>query len=161
MSEQKDSEEKRKKLGSRLYWFYYSHMKESEYALKEQMGKIAECEKEQKENAEQIQKEIEKEKELSGKIGSVSSALKGFDRIEQKFNQRFSMKFVRNIIGEYEDGILALYERKFQDELTELNTKVTRLTEQAFSLKKEERDYMRKKKHGKSVSCKGYLTENF
>ncbi len=138
VSEQKDSKQEQKKLGGILYWFYENQIATSKQVLEEKKKQMLEQEEKQKETIEKIQKEIEKEKEISEKIGSLSSALKVFDKIEQRFHQKFSIKFLRNIIGEYEDGILILYEKEFEDELIEVNTGVTKLTEQAALLKKEE-----------------------
>lgn len=138
LMEQKDSEEERKMLGGILYHYYDRCAKSCSSELEEKKEFLQRTEQEKKENIENYEKELGEKEKFYGKIKELEAAIQSFDHRETEFNRRFSADFARNIIGEYEEGTLELAARRFQDEFTELNVKITRLSEQQLSLKAEE-----------------------
>lgn len=57
--------------------------------------------------------------ELITKISAYRERLNGFHRIEDSFNEEFQETFVRNIVGEYEAGLLDIRREQYQKELEE------------------------------------------
>lgn len=154
MMEQKDSEAERRKLGGLLF-SYYQHcvnLYKNELAEKEQL--FLETEKKKQEYTDCYEKEMSKKEEFYGAIKKLEAAIQNFDDKEAEFYQKFlsdsgnqkkdNIYFSRNILGEYEEGSLELAEKKFQDEWTELNIALTRLSEKYFSLKTEAEKLERK-----------------
>ncbi len=82
-------------------------------------------------------------RELSGRMGGLSVRLRSYDKVEQRFYDRYlkksaDMELARNLLGEYEEGTLALYNRKFEEELTQLNVELGRYSEELHRLKAKE-----------------------
>ena len=89
------------------------------------------------------EKELRTLRELSGRMGGLSVRLRSYDKVEQRFYDRYlkksaDMELARNLLGEYEEGTLALYNRKFEEELTQLNVELGRYSEELHRLKAEE-----------------------
>ena len=144
MTEQADSEEERKRLGRILFRYYMNctELCKNQLAEKEQL--FLETEKKKQEYIGCYEKTMDEKEEFYGKIKELEAAIQSFDNRESEFNQRFSSNFFRNILGEYEEGSLELCEKSFQDEWTELNVLLTKLSERHLSLKTEEEKLGRK-----------------
>lgn len=144
MTEQADSKGERKRLGGMLFHYYANCTKlcESQLAEKEQL--FLETEKKKQEYIGCYEKTMSEKEQFYGKTMEFEAAICAFDNRESEFNERFSCDFSRNILGEYEEGSLELCEKKFQDEWTELDVLLTRLSERYLSLKAEEEKLGRK-----------------
>jgi len=138
MMEQKDSEEERKKLGGILLYYYENCTKLCKNQLAEKEELFLETQKRKHESIACYEKKMSEKEQLYGKIKELETSVQMFDERESEFNRKFSCDFARNILGEYEEGSLELCEKKFQDEWTEMNVQLTRLSEKGLSLKAEE-----------------------
>lgn len=161
LTEQKDSDDERKKLGGILYHYYNGCVKLYVGKLKENKETLKELECKKAETIENYDKELTEKEKLYGKIRELEAAIQNFDYREEEFNKRFNADFTRNIVGEYEEGVIELASRRFQDEITELNVKITRLSEQRIALKAEEDRILRKCEEltGKDIQCGHELEE--
>lgn len=144
MTEQADSEEERRRLGGILFHYYTNRTELCKNQLAEKEQLFLETEKKKQKYIDCYEKMMSEKEQLYGKIKELEAAVQAFDSRESEFNQKFSSDFSRNILGEYEEGSLELCEKKFQDEWTELNVLLTRLSERSLSLKAEEEKLGRK-----------------
>ncbi len=56
---------------------------------------------------------------LITQISTCKERLNGFCRVEDSFNEEFQETFARNIVGEYEPGLLDIKDKQYQKELEE------------------------------------------
>lgn len=73
----------------------------------------------QRELADRQQRLDDRIVELIAKISACKERMNGFQRVEDSFNAEFSEKFVRNIVGEYDPGLLDIKREQYQKELEE------------------------------------------
>lgn len=161
LEQQKDSEGERRRLGGSLYHYYESRAQQYTAEIEEKNRQLEDTGNRKRENSASYDREIGITRELSGKIGGLVARIGEYDRAEQKFTGRYKTELVRNILGEYEEGVLALCEKKFQEELVGLQTEMVRLSEQLLSLKKEE-DRLNAESEELKVEgekCRGRLAE--
>lgn len=139
MEEQKDSEEERNLLGGMLYTFYQEQIQKTVEEQETVLDALREKEQLKAEKAKEKIREQKNHEELSRRIGALETAVASYDIQEGGFNERFGAKLSRNILGEYEEGTLEIQKRQFADELTAVGARVTRLTEELYTLKEEEK----------------------
>lgn len=139
MQQDVDTEAERKRLGSILYRYYTSLHSRSKKELKEQEDAILNLGKQKEENGKQAEEETEKIKKYREICGGFSRAMKTFDTIEDRFNKRYQTNFARNLLGEYEDGLLVLCGKKFEEELTGAKQKLAKLAKEGEKLLEEGR----------------------
>lgn len=145
MQQNVDTEEERKRLGSILYQYYTSIYKRSQEELKEKEEAIFSFRKQKGENEKQAEEETEKIKKYREICGGFSRAIKGFDTIEDSFNKRYQTDFTRNLLGEYEDGLLALCRKKFEEELSGAKLKLAKLAREGEKFLEEGRQLAEEK----------------
>ncbi|MDE7324299.1 MAG: hypothetical protein K2N73_16620 [Lachnospiraceae bacterium] len=63
--------------------------------------------------------------QLITKISTYKERMNGFHRSEDRFNEEFQETFVRNIVGEYEPGLLDIKKEQYQKELGECTRRCT------------------------------------
>lgn len=112
-------EPERRALGKALGIYYEQlvsdltdQIQEKETALQEENGKLKELGDRQQWLDETIIG-------LITKISAYKERLNGFHRIEDSFNEEFQETFARNIVGEYEAGLLDIKREQYQKELEE------------------------------------------
>lgn len=138
MEEQKDREQERRQLGAKLYRCYLEQQNGYERLIQEREGLLSQTEEQREQNARRYEAQLTLIRELSGRMGEKKAAILGYDSEERRFTERFGVELARNILGEYEEGVPELYQKKFQDELTKLHTRITRCSGRLLELKREE-----------------------
>ncbi|MBO5278184.1 MAG: hypothetical protein J6B06_01655 [Lachnospiraceae bacterium] len=138
MDRQKDTETERKRLGASLYHYYQRCARQYQEEVEEKKSLIAAAEAEKEKNRAESEKELSTARRLLETIGGLQAEILSYNKAEEKFNTRYQTDFTRNILGEYEEGLLALHEKKFQDELTAIHAEISRLSEKLMGLKAEE-----------------------
>ena len=136
MTEKEDNQEEIRHLGGILYHYYNDVI---EHSIDVMRGKEKQMEEKRgaREAAEaEHDKKSREVNQLSTRIGELKTAIEYYDETEKQFNHKFDSDFSRNIVGEYEEGMLELWERIFEDELDEIHARMNRLWEEMFSLKK-------------------------
>lgn len=117
---ERELEPERRQIGGYLKGHYEKCLKDVEVTLKEKDAIYHEIEQQcqlQKEKEEECEKRI---KELIVKIASCNTRIENFNQKEDEFNQNYKETFARNILGEYEPGMLEIKEEQYKKELDEL-----------------------------------------
>lgn len=112
-----DTGEERIRIGRILYGYFYQLLDSSQTQKQELEEALESCQKKKEENRKQADKEIEQIKEYREICGGLARAIQTFDETENRFHQRYQTNFTRNQMGEYEEGLLELYKKKFEEEL--------------------------------------------
>ncbi len=143
LDEQKGSAKERDRIGGSLYHYYQRLIMQKEEELTKKESEIQSTEAAREACKVDYEKELRTLRELSGRMGGLSVRLRSYDKVEQRFYDRYlkksaDMELARNLLGEYEEGTLALYNRKFEEELTQLNVELGRYSEELHRLKAKE-----------------------
>ena len=116
---EEELEPERKWIGGYLKTYYTMQQKQADLALEQ---KETECDYKKKQISEQKEREKECQiglENLLVKISAYKTRLERFEQEEQKFNHNYRETFMRNILGDYEPGMLEIkkkeYEKQFQD----------------------------------------------
>ncbi len=137
MEQQKDTEGDRIRLGTILYHYYSEKLEECLRNLEQKQVEIEQMINEQQENQIQSKQETETQKSLSSQIGALEQAISSYDYVEENFNRRFSFQLSRNILGEYEEGSLQLYEKKMEEQVRENKQQIEKSSQRVMELEKE------------------------
>ncbi|MBO5033355.1 MAG: hypothetical protein J6D08_16010 [Lachnospiraceae bacterium] len=112
-------EPERRALGKALEQHYEGLISDMAQQLED---KEASCREEESKLQELEDKEQWLEENIIKLIASISAykeRMKGFNRIEDRFNEDFKEAFARNIMGEYEPGYLDIKRQQYEKELEE------------------------------------------
>jgi len=134
LQKDQDTKEERLRLGHLLYRYFHQLKEKTQKEWQGLEKDLSDCRKKREENEKRAEKENEQIKEYREICGGMTSAIKNFDRTEADFNRRFHIDFSRNLLGEYEDGLLALCRKKFEEELTGKKLELTRLAKEEQTL---------------------------
>ena len=111
---EEEMEPQRQQIGGYLKWYYCDRLKQTEKTEEEQEDKCTR-------KLQQINEQKVKEKEcqtnlenLIAKIAAYKTRLESFDQEENKFNDNYGENFTRNILGEYEPGMLSIKEKEYE-----------------------------------------------
>ena len=137
MEQQKDTEGDRIRLGSILYHYYSEKLQECHRDLVTKQEEIANTVKKQQENQIQSKQEMDTQKSLSTQSGALEQAILSYSQVEETFNRRFSFALSRNILGEYEEGSLQLYEKKMEEQVRENRQQIEKCSKRVMELEKE------------------------
>ena len=123
-------EPEREKLGSQLK-SYYTRMHEQnvrEYEIcQEEINRVQAEWQEEKVRLEELNTQ---EKDLVSEIGETRSDIRKFDEEESRFNVRYQTNFCRNVLGQYEAGLLAEQEKEFTKKMEQFKRERTGLGRQ-------------------------------
>ena len=149
---EEELEPERKWIGGYLKTYYSNQLKQTNLALEQ---KEAACEQKKLQINEQKEREKECQTSLENllvKISAYRTRMEGFDLSEQKFNHNYREIFTRNILGEYEPGMLEIrkkeYEKQFQELVREHknhNLKQLELQEQKKTRERAREDKLEEK----------------
>lgn len=117
---ERELEPERRQIGGYLKNYYEKHLEDMKAVLEEKDARYHEMEQQwqlQKEKEEECEKHI---KELLIKIASCNTRIESFTQKEDEFNQNYGETFARNIIGDYEPGMLEIKKEQYEKQLTEL-----------------------------------------
>lgn len=117
---EKELEPERREIGGYLKKYFEKCLKDMKVRQEETDARYHEMEQHwliQKEKEEECEKSI---KELLIKITSCKTRMEGFTQKEEEFNQNYQETFLRNILGDYEPGILEIKKEQYEKQLEEL-----------------------------------------
>jgi hypothetical protein len=103
----KDLTPERNLLGFNLKCYYDKKVLEKKEKLEDLNLLIRDYQEKIKDKKKIIASKEQQEKENISKEGQLSSQIMNYDEVERNFNLRYNESLSRNIIGEYEEGILA------------------------------------------------------
>lgn len=113
-------EPERKRIGGYLKWYYTNQQEQTDVSLKQQKEK---CIKKTQQIKEQKLKEKECQQNLENllvKISAYKTRVEGFEQKEHKFNHDYRENFARNILGDYEPGMLEIRKKEYEKQFQEL-----------------------------------------
>ncbi len=119
--DEKELEPERKQLGGSLRKHFSERLAQTNAILEELQSDYRQVEQqkeEQKKKEEEYQKLIE---ELLVKIAECDTRIKSFDQIEDSFNHNYQEQFARNIVGDYEPGVLEIKKEEYEKQQMELS----------------------------------------
>ncbi|MGN0484806.1 MAG: hypothetical protein ACI4HI_14765 [Lachnospiraceae bacterium] len=117
--DEQELEPERKQIGGFLNAYYQKNLE----TVTEKIGQteVAYQQTQEKERV-QREKELESQKRLDEcreKIAEQNAEIKGFTQKEDAFNRMYQEAFARNILGEYEPGMLEIKKEQYEKEQTE------------------------------------------
>ena len=149
-TKEENLEPERNRIGGQLSGYYeyrLSDNKEKQEAIKKQKLQIRKDISQQKDILNEYR---EKTKKITESKGSFRSLVRGYDKIEIKYNSNYKENLSRNILGVYEAGMLdikqemydkeqkkSIQENKEQKEKSENTTEEIHRTERAIEEKRE------------------------
>ena len=113
-------EPERKQLGGYLKGYFSESLIQTNVTLEgiqEEYQQVEQQKEEQKKKEEEYQKQIE---ELLVRIAECNTRIKNFDKIEDSFNDNYHEQFARNIVGDYEPGMLEIKKEEYEKQQMEL-----------------------------------------
>lgn len=129
---EKELEPQRRQIGAYLKGYYKQCLEEAEAVFKQTEDTYTqkqEKQKQQKEREEECQKIIE---EMLVKITECETRKEQFNRTEETFNHNYNEAFARNILGDYEPGMLEIKKEQYAKQLTDLTRSLSQhIKEQA------------------------------
>lgn len=117
---EKELEPERRQIGGFLKKYYQSCLEETKELKQEKEKKYNKVEQEyqlQKEKAEKCEYEI---KERIKAISACEARVEGFHQKEAEYNQRYKEQFARNILGDYEPGMLEIKKEQYESQQEKL-----------------------------------------
>lgn len=123
--DEKELEPERKMLGSQLKKHFSESLAHANVVLEELQAEYRQVEQqkeEQKKKEEEYQKQIE---ELLVRIAECDTRIKNFNDVEERFNHNYYEQFARNIVGDYEPGMLEIKKEEYEKQQMEINRSCT------------------------------------
>ena len=117
---EKELEPERRQIGGYLKQHFEQCLEDMKAVLEEKTERYREAEQQwelQKIREEECEKRIN---ELLIKIASCQTKMEGFSQKEEEFNQNYKETFARNILGDYEPGMLEIKKEQYEKQLAEL-----------------------------------------
>ncbi|MCR4746002.1 MAG: hypothetical protein K5894_12340 [Lachnospiraceae bacterium] len=150
--ENEDKVPRLKKLGAALYHYYKDRLKESNEQKEKNAEEIEKAGKTLSEASKTLEEVAQKLIESSGHLGELNFEINSFSNEEDNFNQEYSGKFSRNVLGLYEEGIFEIENdvtsRKIKDkrqDVNKLSAGIDELTRKRDFLSKEKIDLERER----------------
>ena len=113
-------EPERKRIGGYLKWHYTNRQEQADVSLEKQEEK---CNKKVQQITEQKLRERECQQNLENllvKISAYKTRVEGFEQEENKFNRNYQENFSRNILGDYEPGMLEIRKQEYEKQFSKL-----------------------------------------
>ncbi|MDD3226707.1 MAG: hypothetical protein PHG56_04090 [Tissierellia bacterium] len=124
---ERDRTPERESLGYTLRFHYENEVK----TIEEQLLKIQEELKALEEKDEYLDKESEnlKKKEIqeNSRLSKTDANISSYDKLEANFNELYKEDLRRNIINEYEEGILEIRIKNLKESIEQLSLEIVRL----------------------------------
>lgn len=142
--EEEELEPERNRLGGCLY-AYYSKERDVKIRVIEEQEERRQTTRVEAERLLKEQEELEQKIcEQVGLEGKLKGKLEGYDSIEEQFRRRYEAELDRNILGEYEPGLLEILKKTYEQQMEEQSRgKIRRLKEKnrlEEEIKRLERD---------------------
>lgn len=136
-AQKQDYKEEIEQMGATLFQKYHKKYQSTIKNLEEKVQSIKELKDSRGDYQADKERMSEELNQLKHQQGQLEQLVNQYDQNEEKFNRRYHATLVRTIIGIYEEGSLELQKREYEDELTGISNKITRLTEKTNELKQE------------------------
>ncbi len=117
---EEELEPERQRIGGYLKNYYGNQQKKISLILEQ---KEAELDKKRQQISEQKKQEQECQTSLENilvKISAYKTRVEGFEQKENEFNRNYRETFMRNILGEYEPGMLEIKKKEYEKQFQEL-----------------------------------------
>lgn len=141
--EQEDLEPERNRLGIRLKTYYQFFLTKKEDEKEECFARIDEMNKNRQAEQEKGEELQTKERELSEQAGALGARIKNFDETEEGFNREYQADWCRNILGEYEPGVLQIRQEEYEKEKSETERKKTAAGNELEQYRKQQKSTLR------------------
>lgn len=134
MQKKDDSREEAERLGKVLYAYYSRKSVENENRINEKSIEISKNELLKEQSNDKALELEKKEIDLQERIGRTGQKIVGYSDSEDRFNRRYGEKIQRNILGKYDDGMLAVKEKEYEDNCQRISGNITRFAQYAEKL---------------------------
>lgn len=117
---EEELEPERQRIGGYLKWYYTNKQEQADSAMEQQEDK---CNKKKQQISDQKSREKECQVNLENllvKISAYKTRLEGFEQKENEFNRNYRETFMRNILGDYEPGMLEIKKKEYEKQFQEL-----------------------------------------
>lgn len=142
--DEREKEPQRHRLGSQLYQYYALKIEETNGTLsgcRKHLEKLKEKEESWIQRQETYQQRLT---EVSAKTGGLRERITAYDGAEESFKEKYQVSLERNILGDYESGMLEEEEQRERKSLQETENGITKRIrereETEESIRKAERD---------------------
>ena len=154
---EEELEPERQRIGGYLKKYYTIQQEQASLALEQKQA-----ERDHKKQQLSEQKEREKEcqtglENLLVKISAYKTRLEGFEQKENEFNRNYRETFMRNILGDYEPGMLEIKKKEYEKQFQELarehknhNLKQMELQEKKKAKERNREDKLDEKRRSES-----------
>lgn len=142
---ERELEPERKQIGGYLKKYYEKCLEDVKAVQEEKDARYHEMEQQwqfQKDKEGDCEKSI---KELLIKIASCNTRIGGFAQREDEFNQNYRENFARNILGDYEPGMLEIKKEQYEKQLTELTRNCNSHARQLVDVEEKKKSCVRNK----------------
>ncbi len=119
LEKEKDSSNESEMLASKLFTYYKNNYELSNIELENIKSEIEKYNNEENANKKQKEDAIHSKEKIALEIGAKNHEIKVYDEMEEDFGTRYKEKLIRNILGEYEEGTIAILKKKFEKEQTD------------------------------------------
>lgn len=116
----RDLAPEREEIGGKLAGFYSVKIKMKEAAQAEAKETLQRLEADRLSSKDQESKAESSRQKLAGELGVMKERIRRFDESEERFNRRYRTSLSRNILGEYEEGLLTEASLAWQDQKKKL-----------------------------------------
>ncbi|SHK76244.1 coiled-coil domain-containing protein [Hespellia stercorisuis] len=110
-------EPERNALGGKLKGYYQSLIQSVDELIQECQQKIEALEEKYEQEKQERNHLIASEKELASEMGGLKAKIADYDDSERRFNRKYQTAFGRNILGEYEGGLLSVSRQEYEKDL--------------------------------------------
>ena len=117
--DEQELEPERRQIGGYLKEYYQRQLEQIQLLQKDKENEYEEVKQQsqrQKAKEQECQKNIE---ELLRKIATCETRIKDFTQREDEFNRNYQENFARNILGDYEPGMLEIKKEEYEKQLIE------------------------------------------
>lgn len=148
----KQSEDNRQEIegiGHSLYCHYTDEVQKNAQLQKQNAESLANAEKGYADAESQKENNNKTIREWIKRIGNLENSVKNYDKTERIYNEKYHCDISRNILGFYEEGLLAVTKKKQDTQLQDEKTNLAKCTKKKMEL---ESDYKRLEQEGEQNS---------
>ena len=147
---EKELEPERRRIGGHLRQHFEKCLEDMKEVMKEKDENYQEVQKQwqlQEKKEEECEQHL---KELLVKIASCNTRIEGFKQKEDEFNQAYQETLARNILGDYEPGMLEIKKEQYEKQLMELVRSCSSHLRQRVELEEKKKSCERSKEDRKN-----------
>ncbi len=143
LAQDADLEPERRRLGRELFDYYERRVEELRAGAGECQEEISKMEREKEENQENLEELRGKQGNLQEKAGAFQAVIGAYDQVEEEFNREYQESFGRNLLGEYEAGIMQIRCAEYEKEVEETTRARATARQEAERLKERQKEVQR------------------